>query len=103
MGITVKNTTPDTAKITLVGEMMDGSFDARVMAETDVPYTKYWDNELEQRIDVVPVGHRAGAVDDDEFGRIRRAQDAGPVLVVIGARTLGDNICVHRHFLVVVN
>ncbi|MGI4720575.1 MAG: hypothetical protein ACRYGO_11670 [Janthinobacterium lividum] len=50
MGITVKNTTPDTAKITLVGEMMDGSFDAKVMAETDVPYTKYWDNELEQRI-----------------------------------------------------
>lgn len=50
MGITVKNTRPDTAKVTLVGEMMDGSFDARVMAETDVPYTKYWDNELEQRI-----------------------------------------------------
>lgn len=50
MGITVKNTTPDTAKVTLVGEMMDGSFDAKVMAETDVPYTKYWDNELEQRI-----------------------------------------------------
>ncbi|RZA36374.1 MAG: hypothetical protein EOP92_05725 [Lysobacteraceae bacterium] len=50
MGITVKNTTPDTTRITLVGEMMDGSFDARVMAETDVPYTKYWDNELEQRI-----------------------------------------------------
>jgi len=50
MGITVKNTRPDTAKVTLVGEMMDGSFDARVMAETDVPYPKYWDNELEQRI-----------------------------------------------------
>ncbi|WP_209586661.1 hypothetical protein [Massilia sp. BHUDP2] len=50
MGITVKNTTPDTTKVTLVGEMMDGSFDAKVMAETDVPYTKYWDNELEQRI-----------------------------------------------------
>jgi len=50
MGITVKNTTPDTAKVVLVGEMMDGSFDAKVMAETDVPYTKYWDNELEQRI-----------------------------------------------------
>lgn len=50
MGITVKNTTPDTARVTLVGEMMDGSFDAKVMAETDVPYTKYWDNELEQRI-----------------------------------------------------
>jgi hypothetical protein len=50
MGITVQNTRPDTAKVTLVGEMMDGSFDAKVMAETDVPYTKYWDNELEQRI-----------------------------------------------------
>ncbi len=50
MGITVKNTTPESAKVTLVGEMMDGSFDAKVMAETDVPYTKYWDNELEQRI-----------------------------------------------------
>lgn len=50
MGITVNNTTPDTTKVTLVGEMMDGSFDAKVMAETDVPYTKYWDNELEQRI-----------------------------------------------------
>ena len=50
MGIIVKNTTPDSAKITLVGEMMDGSFDAKVMGETDVPYTKYWDNELEQRI-----------------------------------------------------
>ena len=50
MGITVKNTTPDTARVTLVGEMMDGRFDAKVMAETDVPYTKYWDDELEQRI-----------------------------------------------------
>ncbi len=50
MGITVNNTRPDTAKVVLVGEMMDGSFDARVMGETDVPYTKYWDNELEQRI-----------------------------------------------------
>jgi len=50
MGITVKNTTPDTTRVMLVGEMMDGSFDAKVMAETDVPYTKYWDNELEQRI-----------------------------------------------------
>ncbi len=50
MGTTVKNTTPDTAKVILVGEMMDGSFDAKLMSETDVPYTKYWDNELEQRI-----------------------------------------------------
>jgi len=50
MGITVNNTTADSTRVLLVGEMMDGSFDAKVMAETDVPYTKYWDNELEQRI-----------------------------------------------------
>lgn len=50
MGITVNNTTADSTRVLLVDEMMDGSFDAKVMAETDVPYTKYWDDELEQRI-----------------------------------------------------
>ena len=50
MNITVRNTTPDTARITLVGELQDGSFDAKVMAETDVPYTPYWEQQLEQRI-----------------------------------------------------
>jgi hypothetical protein len=50
MNITVKNTTPDTAKVTLVGELRDGHFEAKVMAETEVPYTPYWENELEQRI-----------------------------------------------------
>jgi hypothetical protein len=50
MTITVKNTTPDTTRVTLVGELQDGSFDARLMAETDVPYTRCWDNEVEQRI-----------------------------------------------------
>jgi hypothetical protein len=37
MSITVKNTTPDTTKVTLFGELRDGSFDAKIMAETDVP------------------------------------------------------------------
>jgi hypothetical protein len=50
MSITVRNTTPDTARITLFGELEDGRFDAKVMAETDVPYTRYWDNEIEQRM-----------------------------------------------------
>lgn len=50
MSITVKNTTPDTTRVTLFGEMQDGSFDAKVMGETDVPYTRYWDNEVEQRM-----------------------------------------------------
>jgi len=50
MNITVQNTAPDTARITLVGELHDGSFKARVMTETDVPYTPYWEGLLEQRI-----------------------------------------------------
>ena len=50
MSITVKNTTPDTTKVTLFGELRDGSFDAKIMAETDVPYTRYWDDEIEQRV-----------------------------------------------------
>ena len=50
MNITVANTLPDTARITLVGEMQDGSFKAKVMTETDVPYTPYWEDLLEQRI-----------------------------------------------------
>ena len=54
MNITVKTTTPDTARITLVGELHDGSFDAKVMTETDVPYTPYWDQQIEQRIIYIP-------------------------------------------------
>lgn len=50
MNITVQNTVPDSARITLVGEMHDGSFKAKVMPETSVPYTPYWDGQLEQRI-----------------------------------------------------
>jgi hypothetical protein len=50
MTITVKNTTPDTTRVTLFGELRDGSFDARIMAETDVPYTRCWDDQIEQRI-----------------------------------------------------
>jgi len=50
MSITVKNTTPDTTRVTLFGELQDGTFEAKIMGETDVPYTRYWDNEVEQRM-----------------------------------------------------
>jgi hypothetical protein len=50
MNIKVKNTTPDTTRITLVGELQDGSFKAKVMPETDVPYTPYWEHQVEQRM-----------------------------------------------------
>jgi hypothetical protein len=50
MDITVKNSKPDPTRVTLVGEMQDGTFKAKVMAETDVPYTPYWEHQLEQRM-----------------------------------------------------
>jgi hypothetical protein len=37
MNITVKNTTPDTTRITLVGELQDGSFKAKVMPKPTSP------------------------------------------------------------------
>jgi len=49
MDITVRNTTTDKTRVLLVGEMQDGSFKAKVMTETDVPYTPYWEHQLEQR------------------------------------------------------
>jgi hypothetical protein len=49
MNMTVKNTTPDTTRVLLVGELQDGTFQAKVMAETDVPYTPYWEHLVEQR------------------------------------------------------
>lgn len=50
MPITVKNTTSDKTKVTLFGELQDGTFEAKIMAEADVPYTRVWDNEIEQRM-----------------------------------------------------
>ena len=50
MNLTVQNTVPATMRITLVGELHDGTFVAKVMTETAVPYTPYWDDLLEQRI-----------------------------------------------------
>ncbi|HEX8786283.1 MAG TPA: hypothetical protein VF793_08880 [Telluria sp.] len=50
MDITVRNTTPDTTRIMLVGEMQDGTFKAKVMTETAVPYTPYWEHQVEQRM-----------------------------------------------------
>jgi hypothetical protein len=48
MSITVKNTTADTAIVTLFGELQDGSFVAKTMREDAVPYGHRWENELDQ-------------------------------------------------------
>lgn len=49
MSITVKNTS-QSGKVTLFGELADGSFVAKVMAEDQVPYGRYWDNLVEQKM-----------------------------------------------------
>ncbi|TFW31308.1 hypothetical protein [Massilia horti] len=48
MSITVKNTTAQTGRVTLFGELQDGTFAAKVMAETQVPYGHYWKNEIDK-------------------------------------------------------
>jgi hypothetical protein len=48
MDITVRNTTSQTGRVTLFGELQDGSFVARIMGEDQVPYSRYWDNQVEQ-------------------------------------------------------
>ncbi len=66
MEITVNNTNPNDPRVTLFGELQDGSFAAKVMAETAVPYRRYWDNEIEQLIVyIVP--------DDDQLDAILKA------------------------------
>lgn len=48
MELTVKNSAPPATIVTLFGELQDGSFAAKVMAETDVPYTPYFDKQIDQ-------------------------------------------------------
>jgi len=48
MELTVNNSTPPATIVTLFGELQDGSFAAKVMPETDVPYTPYFENQVEQ-------------------------------------------------------
>jgi hypothetical protein len=48
MSITVKNTNVQTGRVTLFGELRDGSFTAKVMNETQVPYGHYWKNEVDK-------------------------------------------------------
>lgn len=44
----VSNTRPDAPRVTLFGQLEDGSFDAEIMGETDVPYARHWDQAIDQ-------------------------------------------------------
>ncbi|MEW6020552.1 MAG: hypothetical protein AB1807_00295 [Pseudomonadota bacterium] len=50
MDLTVNNSTTSAFLVTVFAELQDGSFVAKVMPETGVPYTPYWDNEIDQVI-----------------------------------------------------
>jgi len=48
MSLTVPNTRRDNPMVTLFAQLDDGTFAAKLMAETDVPYTRQWPNALDQ-------------------------------------------------------
>ena len=50
MEITVNNSNTAATLVTVFAELQDGRFVGKVMPETDVPYTPYFENELDQVI-----------------------------------------------------
>jgi len=50
MELTVSNSTTPAILVTVFAELQDGSFAAKVMPETSVPYTPYFENEVDQVI-----------------------------------------------------
>ena len=48
MELTVNNSTTSAVLVTVFAELQDGSFVAKVMPETDVPYTPFFENEVDQ-------------------------------------------------------
>jgi hypothetical protein len=48
MSITVNNTSAQTGRVTLFGELRDGRIVAKVMREDQVPYGAYWKDQVEQ-------------------------------------------------------
>ena len=50
MELTVNNSTASAVLVTVFAELQDGSFAARVMAETDVPYKPCFENEVDQAV-----------------------------------------------------
>jgi hypothetical protein len=66
MTIAVHNTRPDQPFVTLFGHLDNGEFTAEVMPETDVPYSAYWKNAIEQKVVYIEP-------DDAELGCILEA------------------------------
>ena len=63
---TVNNSTTSAFLVTVFAELQDGSFVGKVMAETDVPYTPYFENEVDQVVVYI-------SPDEDQLQAILRA------------------------------
>src|SRR3954452_17737763 len=50
MAIAIHNTRAEQPFVTLFGRLNNGAFTAAVMPETDVPYSAYWKNAIEQKM-----------------------------------------------------
>jgi len=48
MSMTVANSKPSSARVTLFGRLEGGDYAAAVMEQTSVPYASYWQNSEEQ-------------------------------------------------------
>lgn len=70
MGLTVKNTCSDTPVVTLFGQLRDGSYAAKTMREGEVPYSRYWENGIDQVMVYI-------APDEEQLQAILRALNEG--------------------------
>jgi hypothetical protein len=70
MSIVVPNTQPDAPRVTLFGQLDDGHYTAAVMDEDAVPYTRYWDNAIDQAMVYIEP-------DDDQLSKMVAALNEG--------------------------
>ncbi|HEY8100674.1 MAG TPA: hypothetical protein VIF82_07955 [Burkholderiaceae bacterium] len=68
--IVVPNTRPDAPRVTLFGQLNDGSYTAKVMDEDAVPYTYCWDNAIDQAMVYIEP-------DDEQLERMITALNEG--------------------------
>lgn len=70
MPMNVRNSTADAPRVTLFGQLDDGKFVARRMAEDEVPFTKCWEHAVDQVMVYIQP-------DDDQLARIVEALNQG--------------------------
>jgi hypothetical protein len=50
MASTICNTRPEAPRVTLIGQLDDGTYAGEVLEESGVPYTRYWENAIDQAV-----------------------------------------------------